>query len=53
MKRRHRTAHRLIWLVLTPLLGLLLWFILFRPTPEPLNADLPEVSMTEDSAHVA
>lgn len=41
MKRAHRSAHRLLWLVLAPVLAaVLVAAVMLRP-PEPVNDALP------------
>jgi hypothetical protein len=49
MKRAHRSVHRLVWLVLSPLLALILWLSLALRPPEPVNTDLPEIAPLEAS----
>ena len=41
MKRRQRSAHLLIWLVLTPALAAILWVSLKHRPAEPVNDALP------------
>jgi hypothetical protein len=41
MKRAHRSAHRLIWLVLAPLLAAILVFSLMVRPGLPVNEALP------------
>lgn len=41
MKRAHRSAHRLIWLVLAPLLAVILWLAVTERPAEPVNDALP------------
>jgi hypothetical protein len=42
MKRAHRTAHRLIWLILGPALAGLLWLAVTVRPDDPVNPALPD-----------
>ncbi|MEM7767202.1 MAG: hypothetical protein AAF253_06900 [Pseudomonadota bacterium] len=51
MKRAHRSAHRLIWLLLTPVIAASLWLaITHRPAP-PVTTDLPPVLTSDTGGH--
>ncbi len=41
MKRSHRSAHRLIWLLLTPAIALVIWLAITMKPAEPVNDALP------------
>ncbi len=47
MKRVHRRAHRIAWAILAPLIALSLWLAITLRRADPLNEQLPRVSLEE------
>lgn len=48
MRRNHRRWHRLIWLLLAPVLAVSLWAALQLRPQDPVNDEVPSISETGD-----
>ena len=48
MKRGHRSAHRLIWLVLAPILAATIWLAVTQRPAEPINDTLPDLLVQQE-----
>ncbi|MEL7128947.1 MAG: hypothetical protein AAGK23_05320 [Pseudomonadota bacterium] len=43
MKRAHRRAHAILWLMLTPAIAAILWFAITDRPDAPVNETLPPI----------
>ncbi len=50
MKRAHRNAHRLFWLILPPVMAVILWQALVHRPGETINTVMPELPGQEPVA---
>lgn len=48
MTRGHRTAHRLIWLILAPLIMASLWLAISHRPSEPVSDVVPYAIVTKE-----
>jgi len=48
MTRGHRTAHRLVWLILAPLIAASLWLAIRHRPAEPVSDVVPYTIVTEE-----
>ena len=49
MKRAHRKAHLLVWLLIAPVLGAIIYLAVVNRPEAPVNPELPAELILEDS----